>query len=137
MFDDDLSNDPKAWRNDDAHAIAGSATGALDNASQGWLELSSSTNGDSGFAVNKFCQNGQCGYDEFVAHPPGGSPDDVWYGGSMNYDELPAYDTLGKSACAAVRPASRRAPTAGPWSARPTLERATPRPPRRRSSGAT
>jgi hypothetical protein len=100
VFDEDLSNDPKAWRNDNAHAIAGSATGALDNGAQGWIELSSSTNGDKGFAANKFCQNGQCGYDEFVAHPPGGSPDTVWYGGSMNYDELPAYDTLGKSACA-------------------------------------
>ena len=64
----------------------------------GWTMLSNATNGTSGYASYNFCQNGQCGYDAFVAHPPGGSPDTVWFGGSMNYNELPAYDQNGTGA---------------------------------------
>jgi hypothetical protein len=100
LDDDDATPPPQAWRNDDVAAISGSATGALDNAASGWIELSSTTNGDSGFAASYWCQNGQCGYDSFVAHPPGAGSDTVWFGGSMNYDELPAYDTGGKAICA-------------------------------------
>ena len=54
-LDDDPTNDPAAWRSDDVHTITGSTSGALDNAAQGWIKLSSSTNGDSGFAANLFC----------------------------------------------------------------------------------
>jgi hypothetical protein len=87
---DDLAH-AWAWRTDDADAIAGDASGNYDNS--GWTQLSSSTNGTHGFGVYDYCQNGQCGYDNYVASPPG-SPDQVWYGGSMNYDELPLYGGL-------------------------------------------
>jgi hypothetical protein len=98
-LDDDPTNDPSAWRVDSADTkTAATLLGSNDNA--GWTKLSSSTNGTNGFAANYFCQNGQCGYDEFVAHPPGASADTVWFGGSMNYDELPAYDTGGVTICA-------------------------------------
>jgi hypothetical protein len=83
---DDLG-ESRAFRNDAAGAIVGSPTGAYDNA--GWIELSSEDEGSNGFAAFNFCQ-GQCGYDMFVVSPPG-KPDEVWLGGSMNYDELPAY----------------------------------------------
>ena len=51
-----------------------------------------------GFAVYNYCQNGQCSYDSLVVHPPGSSPDTVWYVGSMNYDELKVYDRDGLGA---------------------------------------
>ena len=66
----------------------------------GWTELSSSTNGTNGFLAYGYCQNGQCGYDDFVASPAGqpgvgaGHADKLWLGGSMNYDELVAYGGL-------------------------------------------
>jgi hypothetical protein len=80
-----------AWRTDDAAAITGDESGNFDNS--GWTQLSSSTNGTHGFGVYDWCQNGQCGYDSYVMSPPG-HPDQVWYGGSMNYDELPLYGGL-------------------------------------------
>jgi hypothetical protein len=98
--DDDTTPQPQAWRNDDVSTITGSATGALDNSAANWIQMSTDDPTKNGFAANYFCQNGQCGYDEFVAHPPGASANTVWYGGSMNYDELPAYDTGGKAICA-------------------------------------
>ena len=61
--------------------------GAFDNT--GWTELSSDDPASNGFAAYGFCQT-QCSYDMFVASPPG-KPNEVWLGGSMNYDELPAY----------------------------------------------
>jgi hypothetical protein len=79
---------PQVFRSDDVAAIAGSPDGDYDNT--GWTELSSPTNGTPGFAAYGWCQNGQCGYDSYVVSPPG-HPDEVWLGGSMNYDELPAY----------------------------------------------
>lgn len=94
---------PEAWRVDSIDTQSPSAlvdpTGT-DPQSQnpGWTMLSNPTNGTSGFGVYGFCQNGQCGYDEFVAHPPGAPAHTVWYGGSMNYDELPAYDQFGTGA---------------------------------------
>jgi hypothetical protein len=88
----------RVYRTDDAAAIAGSATGGYGNA--GWTELSNAQNGTNGFLAYGYCQNGQCGYDDFVTSPasqPGvglGHTDELWLGGSMNYDELPAYAGL-------------------------------------------
>jgi hypothetical protein len=86
---------PQAWRHDDVASITGSAGGALDNVAAGYVQLSSDDPAKNGFAVYDYCQNAQCGYDSFVAHPPGADAGTVWYGGSMNYDELPAYDQFG------------------------------------------
>jgi PKD domain len=85
---DDDTPLPRVWRADDVAAITGDAEGDFDNS--GWTELSDETNGTNGFLAYNWCQNGQCSYDSFVASPPG-RPDQVWLGGSMNYDELPAY----------------------------------------------
>jgi PKD domain len=85
---DDGTPLPQVFRNDDVAAIAGSPAGDHDNSD--WTELSNATNGTPGFAAYGWCQNGQCSYDAFVVSPPG-HPDEVWLGGSMNYDELPAY----------------------------------------------
>jgi hypothetical protein len=63
----------------------GQLVGSGDNA--GWTRVSSSTNGTRGFLSYYYCQNGQCGYDDFVSSPPG-HPGQLWLGGSMNYDEL-------------------------------------------------
>src|SRR6185369_6969970 len=87
----------RVWRTDDAAAVAGSATAGYNNA--GWTELSSSTNGTNGFLAYGYCQNGQCGYDDFVTSPASqlgvtGHANELWLGGSMNYDELPAYRGL-------------------------------------------
>ena len=84
----------QVFRTDDAASIAGARDGGYDNA--GWTELSSSQNGTNGFLAYDYCQNGQCGYDDFVVSPAeqagvSGRQDDVWLGGSMNYDELPGY----------------------------------------------
>lgn len=97
---DDSTPLPEAWRVDDigsktASQLVNSAGTTPETENPGWTQLSTATNGKSGFAAYGFCQNGQCGYDEFVAHPPGASANDVWFGGSMNYDELPAYDQDG------------------------------------------
>jgi PKD domain len=94
---------PEAWRVDNINSTSASTlvddTGTTpETLNPGWTELSSQTNGDSGFGVYNWCQNGQCGYDSFVAHPPGASAGTVWFGGSMNYDELPAYDQFGTGA---------------------------------------
>src|SRR5437773_1411626 len=51
----------------------------------GWTKRSSSTNGTPGFASYNYCE-GQCSYDMPVYSPPG-SPDIVYIGGAMNYDE--------------------------------------------------
>jgi len=85
----------RVWRTDDAALIAGSATAGYNNS--GWTELSNSQNGTNGFLAYNYCQNGQCGYDDFVTSPasqPGvaaGRENELWLGGSMNYDELVAY----------------------------------------------
>jgi hypothetical protein len=67
---------------------AGQLIGSDDNA--GWTKLSNSQNGTNGFLADYYCQNGQCGYDDFVVSPPG-HPNQLWLGGAMNYDELPLY----------------------------------------------
>ena len=88
----------RVWRTNDAGAIVGDPAGSYSNA--GWTELSSSTNGTNGFLAFNYCQNGQCGYDDFVTSPasqPGvgsGFANTLWLGGSMNYDELVAYGGL-------------------------------------------
>ncbi len=101
---DDETPFPRAWRNDDIAAIAGDPDGMLPptdpmgdtfNTGNGFVELSSDDPADPGFAVYNYCQNGQCSYDSLVAHPPGAPASDVWYLGSMNYDELKVYDRDG------------------------------------------
>ena len=92
---------PEAWRVDD---IGGKTAAQLVNdggttpqtQNPGWTLLSNATNGKTGFGAYGWCQNGQCGYDSFVAHPPGANANTVWFGGSMNYDELLAYDQNGQ-----------------------------------------
>jgi hypothetical protein len=84
-----------AYRTNDAAAIVGDSGGQWDNT--GWTMLSSDVNGTNGFLAHDYCQNAQCGYDDFVASPAG-HPDTAWFGGSMNYDELPAYSTYGQGA---------------------------------------
>jgi hypothetical protein len=79
----------EVWRaNDVDHKQANELLGDGDNA--GWTKLSSSQNGTNGYLADYYCQNGQCGYDDFVVSPPK-HPDQLWLGGSMNYDELPLY----------------------------------------------
>jgi hypothetical protein len=91
LDDDDSTPLAQVFRSDDVAALAGSPDGTYDNT--GWTELSSETNGTPGFAAYGWCQNGQCNYDSYVVSPPG-HPDEVWLGGSMQYDELPAYAGL-------------------------------------------
>jgi hypothetical protein len=84
----------RVWRTDDAAAIAGDPGGAYTNT--GWTELSSSSNGTNGFLAYNYCHF-QCGYDNFVTSPASqlgvasGFENELWLGGAMNYDELPAY----------------------------------------------
>jgi hypothetical protein len=94
---DDSTPLPEVWRTNSIGSIAGSTAGALVNTSAGWTRLTSSVNGTNGFLAYGWCQNGQCGYDSFVGSPPG-QPDTVFFGGSMNYDELPAYNEFGTGA---------------------------------------
>jgi len=95
---DDGTPLPQAWRQDDIGGVSGDPSGNLDNSAAGYVEMSSSDPAKSGFAAYGYCQNGQCGYDSFVAHPPGAGAGTVWYGGSMNYDELKLYDQFGQGA---------------------------------------
>ncbi len=104
---DDSTPLPRAWRNDDVGSIVGNPSGKLPasdpmgdafNTGAGFREMSSDEPSDPGFAVYDYCQNGQCGYDSLVAHPPGAPAGQVWYLGSMNYDELKAYDRYGQGA---------------------------------------
>ena len=89
---------PQAWRDDLIASVTGDPNGNYTNPiGDGWVQLSSSSRTDTGFGVYGFCQNGQCGYDEFVSSPPG-QPDTVWYGGSMNYGELFGDDRNGLAA---------------------------------------
>ncbi len=89
---------PQAWRNYQIASVTGDPNGNYTNPlSDGWVQLSNSSRTYNGFGVYGFCQNGQCGYDEFVSSPPG-QPNTVWYGGSMNYSELYADDQNGLGA---------------------------------------
>jgi PKD domain len=83
-FDADFNVSGEFFRTDDANRPAAALLGTGDNA--GWTKLSSSTNGDPGFAAYQPCQ-GQCDYDFFVSVDPT-HPDVVWFGGSMVYEEI-------------------------------------------------
>jgi hypothetical protein len=75
------------WRTD----VADKAAKQLSNGNanmNAWTKLSSKNNGTPGYTSYNYCQNGQCGYDDFVEVDPT-NPDVVWLGGSMAYDELP------------------------------------------------
>jgi hypothetical protein len=93
---DDLGR-AQVYRTDDAAAIVGDPSGNYSNA--GWRKLSDKTNGTPQFLPYYYCQNGQCGYDNFVVSPASqlgvgsGQENTLWLGGSMNYDELPYYNT--------------------------------------------
>lgn len=101
MYLGDASDDllvARVWRTDDVASITGTASPGFDNS--GWTELTNSQNGTNGFLAYGYCQNGQCGYDDFVTSPGSqlgvapGHANELWLGGSMNYDELPAYQGL-------------------------------------------
>lgn len=72
------------WRTDNADVPAGKLSNS--NGNGGWILLSNPGNGQPGFDSYNFCEE-QCGYDMFVATPPG-HPDTVYIGGSMNYGEI-------------------------------------------------
>ncbi len=72
------------YRVDDANVPAAKLTDGSKNA--GWLKLSNSTRGTTGFASYNYCDP-QCSYDMPIASPPG-HPDTVWIGGSMQYSEI-------------------------------------------------
>jgi hypothetical protein len=84
-FDADFNATGEFFRTDDANRPAATLLGASrDNA--GWTRLSSSINGEPGFATYQLCQF-QCDYDLFVDVDPT-NPNVVWYGGSMVYEEI-------------------------------------------------
>src|SRR5262249_47510465 len=70
--------------------------------------------------ASSHCQIGQCGYADLVTSPasqPGagaGRENELWLGGSMNYDELPAYGGLPprSNGRAVLRSTNRGAPAA-------------------------
>ncbi len=72
------------YRVDDANVPA--ATLFTGGTNGGWTKLSSSAPGTSGFSSYNYC-GGQCTYDMPVYSPPG-SPNIVYIGGSMQYDEI-------------------------------------------------
>ena len=84
-FDADFNVTGEFFRTDDANVPAATLLGA-GNDDAGWTKLSSSTNGDPGFAAYQLCQS-QCDYDLFVEVDPT-NPDTVWFGGSMVYEEI-------------------------------------------------
>ena len=81
------------FRIDDANVPAAQLHSHHANA--GWLSLSSRKNGTPGYGSYGFCGY-QCGYDMFVASPPG-QADTVWIGGQMRYGELLIFDGSGRS----------------------------------------
>ena len=72
------------YRVDDANVPAATLSDGTHNA--GWLKLSNSTKGTSGYASYNYCDP-QCSYDMPIASPPG-QPDTIWIGGSMQYGEI-------------------------------------------------
>jgi hypothetical protein len=104
IFLGDASDDllrAEVYRTDDAAALQGDPAGRYDNG--GWAKLSNGKNGTPMFLPHNYCQNYQCGYDDFVVSPasqPGvgaGHEATLWLGGSMNYGELPAYGPVNRS----------------------------------------
>ncbi len=74
------------YRVDNARVPATRLSNPTTGADPGWTVLSSPNPGDPGYASYGFCES-QCFYDLYVVSPPG-HPDTVWFGGSMNYDEI-------------------------------------------------
>ena len=72
------------YRVDNARVPASTLSDGVNDA--GWRALSSPTPGKPGFSSYDLCE-GQCFYDIWLASPQG-LPDEVWYGGSMQYDEI-------------------------------------------------
>ncbi len=72
------------YRTDNARVPAASLSDGVNDA--GWIALSSPTPGTPGYSSYHFCE-GQCFYDMWLASPPG-KPDEVYYGGSMQYSEI-------------------------------------------------
>src|SRR5206468_128463 len=81
------------FRTDDANVPATQLMSHHENG--GWIALSSPVTGTPGFGSYRFCGY-QCGYDMFVASPPG-QPDTVWIGGQMHYNELTVFGGSGRS----------------------------------------
>ena len=80
----DADGNSYLYRVDNSRVPASTLSDGTNDA--GWLALTSSTPGTPGFSSFDFCE-GQCFYDIWVASPPG-RPEQVYYGGSMQYDEI-------------------------------------------------
>jgi hypothetical protein len=79
------------YRVDDAGVAASALTDGTNN--PGWTLLSNPTPGTPGFSSYDTCDSiagSQCSYDMPIASPAG-RPDNVWLGGSMQYQELNAF----------------------------------------------
>jgi hypothetical protein len=72
------------YRTDNANVAATTLFNGTSNV--GWTSLSSPTKGTPGFSSFNYC-TGQCTYDMPVYSPPG-SPDTVYIGGAMHYEEI-------------------------------------------------
>jgi len=82
--DADASGLGTLYRVDNANVAATSLFNGTSNV--GWTGLSSPTKGTPGFSSFNYC-TGQCTYDMPVYSPPG-SPDIVYIGGAMHYEEI-------------------------------------------------
>ncbi len=80
----DADQNSYMYRVDDSRVPASTLSDGVNDA--GWVSLTSSISGTPGYSSFDFCE-GQCFYDIWVASPPG-LPDEVYYGGSMQYDEI-------------------------------------------------
>ncbi len=80
----DADSNSYLYRVDNSRVPASTLSDGVNDA--GWIALTSPTPGTPGFSSFDFCE-GQCFYDIWVASPPG-KPDEVYYGGSMQYDEI-------------------------------------------------
>jgi hypothetical protein len=79
------------YRVDDAGMAASALTDGANN--PGWTLLSNPTPGTPGFTSYDICSSvvgSQCSYDMPIASPAG-YPDDVWLGGSIQYQELNSF----------------------------------------------
>ncbi|HEY7416434.1 MAG TPA: hypothetical protein VH593_14670, partial [Ktedonobacteraceae bacterium] len=84
VINDSAGDSGDFYRVDNANVPANQLTNGTNN--HGWTKLDSSQKGTQGYSSYDFCE-GQCSYDMFVASPAG-HPNEVWLGGSMNYDEI-------------------------------------------------
>ncbi|MBV8177248.1 MAG: hypothetical protein JO045_00285 [Mycobacterium sp.] len=88
VADSDTGGVANVFRTDNANVPAVQLTGPSGNT--GWTQLSNSTSGTPGFGSYRLCGT-QCSYDMFIVSPRG-HPDTVWIGGSMQYDDLLAFN---------------------------------------------